>query len=120
MDVAGLIASFATGTYTVTRTARGSITRGKTASGTTSTTTITAAVWPAAGNDLKRLPENRRATEAMNIMTATLLYVGGQGSSYEADQIAIGSESYEVSDVDTWTDPVSGSIGYKCLATVIR
>jgi hypothetical protein len=120
VDVAGLIASFATGTYTVTRTARGSITRGKTADGTTSSVSITAAVWPAVGNDLKRLPENRRTSEAVNLMTSTLLYVGGQGSAYEADKVAIGSESYEISDVDTWTDPATGSIGYRCLATVVR
>ncbi len=120
MDVAGLIASFATGTYTVTRTAASSLSRGKATAGTTSTATITASVWPASGNDLMRLPEGRRTSETLNLMTATQLYVGGQGSAYEADKVSIGSESWEVSDVDTWADPVTSAIGYKCLVTVIR
>jgi hypothetical protein len=120
MDVSSLIASFSTGTYTVTRTTARSLSKGKATAGTASTTTITAAVWPASGNDLRRLPEGRRATESLIVMTATELYVGGQGESYDADTVSIGGESYEVSDVDPWTDPDSGDVGYKCLVTVVR
>ena len=120
MNVAGLIASFATGSYTVTRTARGSVVRGKAESGTQTTVTITGSAWPAKAGDLMRLPEGRRASEALNLMTATELYVGGQGSAYEADKVSVQGESWEVSDVDTWTDPLSGDAGYKCLLTVIR
>ena len=120
MNVASLIASFSTGTYTVTRTARGSTVKGKTAAGTTSTVSVVAAAWPATGDDLKRLPEGRRTSEALNLMTATELYAGGQGDAYEADTVSIRGESWEVSDVDTWTDPVSGGLGYKCLVTAIR
>lgn len=120
MNVAGLISSFATGTYTVTRTARGSITKGKTAAGTTSSVTITACIYPATGTDLKRLPENRRTSEAMNLITDTELYDGGQGSDYEADTVSVFSETWEVSDVDRWVDPESGDTGYKCLVSVVR
>lgn len=120
MNVAGLISSFATGTYTVTRTARGSTVRGKTAAGSTSSVSITAAVWPAGGSDLRRLPEGRRASQALALMTATQLYVGGQGDAYEADTVSIDGEAHEVSDVDAWTDPLTGAVGYKCLVTVVR
>ncbi len=119
MNISALIASFATGTYTVTRTARGTTTRGKTAAGTTSTLTITASVSPADGNDLMRLKEGQNAKETLTLFTATELYVGGQGSAYEADTVAIGSNSYEVTEVDTWNDPVSGGTGYKCLLAVV-
>ena len=81
MNVSSLIASFATGTYTVTRTTARSLSRGKATAGTTSSVSITGSVWPASGNDLKRLPEGRRTSEVMNLMTTTQLYVGGQGSA---------------------------------------
>lgn len=119
MNVAGLIASFSTGTYTVTRTARGSTVRGKTAAGTTSTLTITASVWPAGSNDLRRLPEGRRTVRAWSLMTTTELYTGDQGGAYEADTVSIGGENCEVSDADPWTDPLTGAVGYKCLLTVV-
>lgn len=120
MNVAGLIANFATGTYTVTRTARGSTVRGKTGAGSTSTVTARAAVWPASGDDLRRLPEGRRTAESLNFVTVTELYVGGQGEAYEADTVSIRGESWEVSDVDAWIDPLSGAVGYKCIVTAVR
>lgn len=120
MNVAGLINSFATGSYTVTRTARGSITRGKIAAGTTSSLTIRASVTPAQPMDLMRLAEGRRTTDTVMLITATQLYNGGQGTAYEADKVAINGESWEVNIADIWTDPVSGSAGYRCLLSVIR
>jgi hypothetical protein len=121
VNVSSLIASFATATsYTVTRTARGSVARGKTSAGTTSSVTIVGSIWPASGNDMQRLPENRRATSALNLVTTTELYVGGQGEAYEADKVTVDGETYEVTDVDNWTDSLSRSIGYKCLLTVVR
>ena len=120
MNVAGLIASFATGTYTVTRTTARSLVRGKGTAGTSSSVTITGSAWPAKADDLMRLPEGRRASEALNLMTTTELYVGGQGSAYDADTVSIRGESWEVSAVDQWTDSLSGDSAYKCLLTVVR
>lgn len=120
MNVAGLIASFSTGTYTVTRTARGSTVRGKTEAGTTSTFTVTASVSPAKPMDLMRLPEGRRTTDTLRVITATELYNGGQGSDYEADTVSIDGESWEVNLADRWKDPQSGAVGYSCLLSVIR
>lgn len=119
MNVAGLISSFATGTYTVTRTARGTTSNGKIGAGTASTFTVTASAWPASGPDLLRLPEARRTSFSMNVMTTTELLVGGQGSAYEADKISINGDDWEISAVDPWQDPVSRSTAYRCLATVI-
>lgn len=119
MNVSGLINSFATGTYTVTRTARGTVSKGKIAAGTTSTLTITAAIWPASSPDLLRLPEGRRSSFSMNVMTSTELLIGGQGSAYEADKIAMNGDTWEISVVDPWQDPLSRVTGYRCLATVV-
>lgn len=117
MDVAALIASFSTGTYTVTRMARGTITRGRAEAGVETTVSIIASVSPATGDDIERLPEGRRAKEARTLFTTTLLYVGGQGADYEADTVTIDSTDWEVSHVEKWLDSLSGGIGYKCVVT---
>jgi hypothetical protein len=120
VNVASLISSFSTGTYTVTRTATRNLSKGKATAGTTSTVSITASVWPARSNDLMRLPEMRRTGAAFTLMTTTELYTGGQGEDYEADTISIDGESWEVSAVDKWTDSDSGGVAYKCIVTAAR
>jgi hypothetical protein len=120
VDVAALITSFATGTYTVTRKARGVTTRGRVADGTTTTVSVVGSVSPANPTDLLRLPEGRRTTDTLLLFTATQLYPGGQGATYEADRVSILSESWEVNIADSWIDPKSGTIGYRCILTVIR
>jgi hypothetical protein len=120
VNVASLIASFATGTYTVTRTTRGTTTRGRIADGTTSTISITASVSPATGVDLMRLPEGRRTSYAVMVITATELLNGGQGAATEADTLVIDGETFEVSVIDPWRDPLSRAVGYKCIATVVH
>lgn len=89
-------------TYTVTRRAAASFTSGIAAAGATSTFTITAAIWPASGRDLQRLPELRRTIETRAGVTTTQLLVGGQGSSNEADLITIDGVLWEVQTCSTW------------------
>lgn len=120
MNVSGLMASFATGTYTVTRTAHGSVVAGKTVAGTTTSVSVSAAIWPANNNDLMRLPENRRTTDAIALMTSSQIYIGGQGTTHEADKISYLGETWEAADIDVWTDSLSGATAYKCIFTVIR
>lgn len=120
MDIAGLVASFATGTYTVTRTARGNTSYGVVSAGTQTTFTIRASVSPLGDEDLVRVPEGRRTMEARLIFSTTQLYLGGQGDAYEADIISIQSESWQVTDEDNWLDPVSGATGYRYIAWVLR
>lgn len=116
MDISSLIASFSTGAYSVTRTARGATADGRVSSGTTSTFSITASVSPAVGSDLLKLPEGRRTNEVRAVITDTFMTIGGQGSAYEADQIGIDGTLWEISHVEAWLDPVSAGTGYKCLA----
>ncbi len=116
MDIASLITSFSTGTYTVTRTARHGIDRGRAEAGTTSTLTVTASVSPASGMDLTKVPEGRRTNGAITIFTSTELKIGGVGAAYEADRISALGSTWELSHVETWTDPRSGGLGYKCVA----
>lgn len=103
----------------VTRKARGNTVRGRVQDGTVSTVTIVAATAPATGNDLLRLPEGRRTNETRVIFTSTQLYVGGIGFAYEADTISIDGGAYEIMHVETWRDPSSRSVGYRCLAVNI-
>lgn len=120
MDISSLVSSFANGTYTVTRTARGSTTRGKIAAGTTSSVSITAAWHPAmprggqGGEVLRRLAEGRDTDNTRTLYTTTRLYVGGPGEAYEADRVSIGDASWEVESVATWQDASSSRTGYVC------
>lgn len=120
MDIASLISSFATGTYTVTRTTRGTLSYGKYQDGSTSTLQITASVSPASGKDLLRVPEGRRTNESRLLFTTTELYtgdaIGELQSGYLADTIVIDSKTFEVSHVEIWRDPATQTaIGYRCI-----
>lgn len=117
MNIAGLISSFATGTYTVTRKARGAVVRGRIGDGTTTTVTIRASVSPASGADIVRLMQGRQVNSAMTIFTTTELMVGGPGATYEADVITIDGATWELNHVEKWTDSMTGNVGYKCIAT---
>lgn len=117
MDLAALVTSFATGTYTVTRKARGTTTHGRVNTGTTTTVTITASVSPASGADIQRLLQGRQVNEARTVFTTTQLYVGGTGASYEADRVSIDGATWEVSHVETWRHSTTGAVVYRCLVT---
>lgn len=118
MDIAALVAAFSTGTYTVTRRARGTTVRGIIGDGTSTTLTITASCSPSKGFDLLRVPEGRRDKNgAMTIFTTTELKLGGVNSAYEADRISIDGRTWEVDHVELWTDPRSGDVLYKCIAS---
>ncbi len=115
MNIASLIASFVTGTYTVTRTATPDTdNRGRALPGVETTFTITASVVPVSGNELLRIPEGRRENDTRALITATLLTVG-TGTTYEADTVSIDSIDWEVSHVENWKDPISGATAYRCL-----
>lgn len=120
MDLAALVASFSSGTFTVTRTARGDTTRGRITAGTTSSVTITAAWHPgsgfrsSAGNMMSRLPEGRTTEDLRMIYTTTRLYDGGAGEDYEADKVTIGGVIFEVENVAPWQDGTSSRTGYAC------
>lgn len=114
MDIAGLISSFSTGTYTVTRTTAVPPVRGRAQDGVESTLTITASVSPAVGLALEKLKEGRNSRQSRTLFTATELFVGGPGEAYEADHIEIDGTDWQVEEVQTWVDSLTGAIGYKC------
>ena len=120
MDIASLIDSFATGTYTVTRTRRATLSRGRAQQGTQSSFLIIGSVHPAVGNDLKKLPEGRRVNETRVLYTTTELFIGGMGSNNEADSVSIDGQDWQVYHVETWRDSESRSLGYRCIVQDTR
>jgi len=89
--------------FTVTRRAAASYgTTGIATAGATTTLTIRAAIWPASGKELQRLPEGRRAQETRAGVTTTQLLTGGQGAAHEADLVTIDGVAYEVQLCNAW------------------
>jgi hypothetical protein len=116
VDIAGLITSFSTDTYAVTRTARATPVRGKLPDDpTTQTVTILASIAPATGADMRRAPEGRDSRETRVLYTTTQLYLGEQGGTYEADIVSINGADWEVEHVERWEDSATGSVGYRCV-----
>lgn len=116
MNISALIDSFATGTYVVTRTARGTVSRGKVQQGAQTTISITAAVSPSSGADITRIPEGRRTNAAKTIFTKTQLLIGGQGDANESDIVTIDGSQWEIAHVEVWIDPTTLAVGYRCVA----
>jgi len=100
MNADSLIASFATGTYAVTRRPLATLLAGRAVAGTAETLLIVATVVPATGRDLQRLPEGRQDRETWAVFTATLLYCAD--SSHEADLITLDGVAWEVQHVESW------------------
>jgi hypothetical protein len=116
MDLAGLVESFATGTYTVTRNPTAPFVRGVAQPSTQQTFAIRASVQPASGKDLLRLPEGRRSNETRVIYTTTKLFVGDAGDDYEPDTVSIDGADWEVQHVETWVQAGLQGTGYRCIA----
>lgn len=113
LDAADLISSLSTGSYVVTRTATGTFSHAIAVPGESSMLSIEAAVYPATGRDLLRLPELRRSIETKIVFTTTRLYAGaeqgtGSEANYEADQITIDGDAFEVQQSGAWP----GMVGY--------
>lgn len=103
MDAARIILRFAS-TYTVTRRVKaGYDSKGVAKSMTTSTLSIVAAIVPAEGRDLERLPEGRRSFETRAVFTATPLLVGDENAANESDLITVDEASWEVESVANWS-----------------
>lgn len=112
-DMAGAIVEGVTGTYVVTRTARGRTVRGRYEGGTTSALSIDASVSPLSGEELLQNPELQSTSEVRQVITTSLLYV--QTSAYDPDVIAIDGEPWEVVKVQDWT-----ALGGFCVAFVAK
>lgn len=121
MDVAALIARFASGTYTVHRRAAAVYVHGRAQAGVDSTIQIVASVQPVTGNDLLRLPEGRRSVETRVLFTATELRAGGQGKDHEADHVEMDGERWEVQLAEKWPAFTTTDPGYwRCVVQAVR
>jgi hypothetical protein len=95
-----VISDFATGTYTVTRTAAGAYTRGRYTAGSSTTFVLDACVQPLQGRELDSLQEGELTEEIRVIYSATELKT--RTPDYEPDRISIDGESWTVIRVQRW------------------
>lgn len=100
MSLNGVIESFATGTYTLTRGTSGVYTDGRYVSAAPSTTTVEACVQPVSGRKLLPLLEGRRTDEVRVVFTQSELFP--VTPSQRADQLTIDGEQWEVFNVERW------------------
>lgn len=80
----------------------GSYANGLWTSGAAVVVSALATVTPAKGNDLLRLPENRRNEESIRVITAQILSAGDRTGSREADRVTWNGRVYECEHVQRW------------------
>ena len=93
---------FKTGTYVVTRTLAATFTNGRAVPNVQTTFNVDATVFPSGAGELLRLEEGERTRESLVVITTGSLRDGGGG--YEPDVIAIHGHTYQVANVEDWTD----------------
>lgn len=98
MSLVGVIASFATGTYTVSRPATGSYVDGRWQAGAPSTFDITASIQPARGRELAILGEGQHGPEIRVCYTTSDLRATPGG----CDVVTIDGERWNVVRVERW------------------
>jgi hypothetical protein len=96
MNLGGVLESFASA-YVVTRRTRGTTARGRPVAGTEESVTLRLVVLPLSAEEVVRLPEEVRTTDARRVYSASPLRVLDEAN--EADRIAIGDEVFEVTEV---------------------
>lgn len=101
LEVAEILDEFGA-LYTVTRLAAATYVNGVAQQGATSTLSTRAALWPAQGRDLERLPEGRRSLQTLAGVADVELLVGAQGGANEADLVAVSGVQWEVQRSGPW------------------
>lgn len=102
MPLVGSIASFSTGTYSVSRTAAGSYVDGFYVDGGVSSFNIDASIQPVTGRETLAVPEGYRAEETRVVYTTTELRALTPTSI--GDVITYKSEPWEVIKSEQWPD----------------
>ena len=103
MDLASVVLSLSSGSYTVTRRGPSAYdSDGIRTSPTTSTLTVMGSLQPMSGRDLQRLPEGMRTREGKAFFTPTALLTAASGQ--EPDTISADGDTWEVSVVDRWAE----------------
>ena len=96
-----VIARFATGTYTVTRTTRSTNLLGRTIPGTSTTFTMSASIQPMTGNAIKGGNDVTEAEDIRIVYTRTALNT--LTATHAPDVITIGAESFKVFKVESFS-----------------
>jgi len=104
----------------VTRYAAGSYVAGLWSEGATSTLTIRAFVEPAPAESMQALPEARRTTQGILVVTTTELLTADEINHKNADRIAYAGMSFEVATVDRLGHFKLAEAHYEILATRIQ
>lgn len=100
MSLNGVIAAFATGTYTVTRTDVATVVDGRRVDGAQTTFDVVACVQPIDGRTLESLPEADRTSEMRLVFTEEELFARKPG--FEPDSFEIDGEDWTVIRVERW------------------
>ena len=110
----GVIKSFKTGDYAVTRRGAGSYVKGRYVEAASSTFSISANVQPAGPRTLMALAEAFHTTDAKLVFTKTQLY--SRTPAQASDKISIDGETYTVVKVEYW--PAFGDSHYRVTVAI--
>lgn len=103
MDLSSVIASFLTGTYTVTRASAGAYgSDGVYVPAGTSTLSAPACVQPITGRELQRLPEGLRSSEVRVFYTVVELRCAAPDVA--PDRVSINGSTWQVERVEPWNE----------------
>lgn len=103
-EVSEVLATFATGTYTVTRRGASSYASGtgEPVAGSTSTFTAVASVQPMPGREAKNLPEGIATEDARVMYVEELLRAADDRTKTQGDRVAVDGDSFEAIKVEPW------------------
>lgn len=102
-DLQGVItkSGWGSASYSVTRKTKGTSALGVVSGGTTSTVTITAAIQPVTGDDLKSLPEGQHIESTRVVFTESELKASS--STHDPDRFTLDGDTWEVVRVEKWS-----------------
>lgn len=115
MSHVGNVATFATGVYTVTRTAAGARTGGMVAQGTQTTFEVQGALLPASARILRLHKTGARAEDVCVLYVAQPLRV----LEPECDVVTINGEAWRAFSCKAWDVPEHGAAFYEVLVSRI-
>jgi hypothetical protein len=98
----GLINSFLTGSYLVTRSTAGTFVKGRYVPGSTETVTIKGSLQPLRGKEIKMIAEGERIQDHFTFYSDKPLVIINTKTFADADKVAINGDTYRVVGVESW------------------
>lgn len=99
VDMGGAIASFQTGSYTVTRTGMPTVSGGISTPGSTSTFDISASIQPATPEHIQRMPEGARVDDVLVLYTTAEVRSQDEATGAPPDRVSVNGRTYELTSV---------------------